>query len=563
VPWSFSALRFDDSLTTVLAADMTPGAGAEAAWRQLVDLTGRGRIAADAETLVRLSKLRAIVPPAVRAASARALAAAQPDAALVEFFADDEPGVAAPVLRHATLEEAAWLKLLPRLSPAGRSVLRSRRDLPDAVERGLESLGAIDFTLPSADLAPEPAHDAAPVPLPDAPLSPTSFLAVGDVARSLPVVAEALRRIDEPAVPASRFEIADIVARIDAFRRDKPPELPVKPLASPSFHFVTDAAGTIRWVDGVTRTTLVGVSLARADRQALAQVDAGVAGAVRGRQRFSDARLQVDGTSDAAGSWRIAGVPDFDAASGRFIGYRGVGRRPARHERAEASASDQLRQLVHELRTPVGAVSGFAELIETELLGPVPPVYRGRAGTIRGEAGQLLAAIDDLDTAARIDGSALQLTPAEVPLAPLIDRIVDDLRPLADLRGAHLAAGGERASVVADDRALERLLARLLATLVAAAEPGERIGIDVRRASDRVLISADRPRALTDVAGDVLFALDDAAAEGGPLLGAGFTLRLVRNLAAELGGALSIDRDALTLRLPAALIADMGQVATR
>jgi signal transduction histidine kinase len=556
-------VRFDDSLSTVLAADMTPGAGAEAAWRQLVDLTGRGRIAADPETLVRLSKLRAVVPPAVRAASARALAAAQPDAALVEFFAEDEPGVASPVLRHATLAEAAWLKLLPRLSPAGRSVLRSRRDLPDAVKRGLESLGAIDFTLPSADPRPEPVPEPEPVRVPDAPLSPTPFLAVGDVARSLPVVAEALRRADGPAAPAPRFEIADIVARIDAFRRDKPPELPAKPLARPSFRFVTDAAGTIRWVDGVARATLVGVSLASADRQALAQVDAGVKGAVRGRQRFADARLQIDGTSDAAGSWRIAGVPDFDEASGRFIGYRGVGRRPARHERAEASASDQLRQLVHELRTPVGAVSGFAELIETELLGPVPPVYRQRAGTIRSEAGQLLAAIDDLDTAARIDGAALQLTPAEVPLAPLIDRIVDDLRPLADLRGAQLAAGGERASVVADDRALERLLARLLATLVAAAEPGERIGIDVRRASDRVVISADRPRALTEIAGDALFALDDAAVEGGPLLGAGFTLRLVRNLAAELGGALSIDRDALTLRLPAVLIADMGQVATR
>lgn len=558
-------MRFDDSLSTVLAADMTSGAGADAAWRQLVDLVGRGRAPADARTLARLAALRPVVAQPVRAASARALAFAQPGATLVAFLAQDEPAVAAPVLRTATLDEDEWIALLPRLTPAGRAVLRGRRDLPPAVERGLASLGAIDFTLPAAEayllapdleLAPEPEPEpqvpVAMPPPPDAPLSPTPFLAVGEVARSLPVVAEALRRADEP-VPADvpRFEIADIVARIDAFRRDRTPAPPAPPPAEPGFRFVTDAAGVIRWVDGVGRAALVGMSLAVAGRQALAQVDAGVASAVRGRQRFADARLEVTGSSDAAGSWRIAGVPDFDRASGRFVGYRGTARRPARHQRAEASASDQLRQLVHELRTPVGAVSGFAELIGTELLGPVPPVYRERADRIRDEAGRLLAAIDDLDTAARIEGGALDLKPGSIALAPLIDRIVADLLPLAELRGAALEAGGERAAVAADDRATERLLSRLIAAAVSAAARGERIGVDVRRAGDRVSIAVTRPRALADIAGDAVFALDDAAVDGGPLLGAGFTLRLVRNLAAELGGTLAIGPDALTLRLPA------------
>lgn len=559
-------MRFDDSLRTVLAADTTYDAGAEATWRQLVDLIGRGRVPADAHTLGRLAGLREVVPKPVRAASARALAGANPPASLVAFFAEDEHAVAAPVLRGAKLGEAEWLDLLPRLTPAGRAVLRGRRDLPNAVGRGLASLGAIDFTLPGAPVADD-AIVAEELPSPVAPLSPSPFLAVGEVARSLPVVAEALRRAEGPPASApenqQRFEIAELVARLDAFRRDRADSPPEPPRVEPGFRFTTDAGGAIRWVDGVARAALFGVSLASAERQALAQVDAGVAGAVRGRRRFADARLEVAGGSNAAGSWRIAGVPDFDRASGRFIGYRGVARRPARHQRAEASASDQLRALVHELRTPVGAVSGFAELIETELLGPVPSAYRERAGAIRAEAGQLLAAIDDLDTAARIEGGALELRPGSVALRPLIDRIVADLRPLAEMRGARLEASGKRAHVAADDRATERLLARLLAALVAAAQPGERIGIEVRAAGDRVLIAVNRPRALADVSGETLFALDDAAVEGGPLLGAGFTLRLVRNLAAELDGALSIGPDALTLRLPAALIRDMGQAATR
>lgn len=82
-------MRFDDSLKTVLSADMATDFGAQSAWRQMVDLIGRGRSPADAESLARLQALRKLVPDTVRAASARALAFAKPDVALVRFFAED------------------------------------------------------------------------------------------------------------------------------------------------------------------------------------------------------------------------------------------------------------------------------------------------------------------------------------------------------------------------------------------------------------------------------------------------------------------------------------------
>ena len=36
-------VRFDDSLKTVLSADMESGFGAQSAWRQLIDLMGRAK----------------------------------------------------------------------------------------------------------------------------------------------------------------------------------------------------------------------------------------------------------------------------------------------------------------------------------------------------------------------------------------------------------------------------------------------------------------------------------------------------------------------------------------
>ena len=578
-------VRFDDHLRTVLAADMTPGFGAQSAWRQLVDLAGRGRVAADDDVISRLAALRPSVPTSVRMASARALAFERPDARLVAFFAEDEIAVAAPVLRTATLDPSDWLALLPALAPVGRSVLRSRRDLPADVVRGLESFGSVDFTIghdapatvavpvapdtPVDHIADAPPPLSVPVPVaeiavPDVSRSPSPFVPLGEVARGLPLVAEALRRAEEPG--ADRFEIADIVARIDAFRRDQPLATPAAtPRALDRFDFATDPTGTIRWIEGGGRAGLIGVSMVRTVPQGLARIDGVVAGAVRRRDRIADGRLEIGGTSELAGSWRLSAQPDFDPATGRFVGYAGTARRPARHEQAEAAGAnaDGLRQLVHELRTPANAVAGFAEFIETQLLGPVSPTYRERAGTIRRHAADLLAAIEDLDTAARIEGGALSLAPGEVAVAALLRSAAYELAPLATARGATLAMSETDALIAVDERAAERLVSRLLAALLATASAGETIGVTVATEGDRILLAIDRPRALAALSSDALFALGGGDPEegGAPLLGIGFTLRLARNLAAELGGALSIGADRLTLRLPTVSTSRMGQAS--
>ena len=588
-------MRFDDSLKTVLSADMDSGFGAQSAWRQLVDLMGRGRIAADEPGLARLRLLRQAVPLAVRSASARALAFATPPAPLVGLFAEDAFAVAAPLLRTVTLDADTWIALLPRLSPQGRALLRHRRDLPAAVERALESFGSVDFVLSdaAADVAPVPvASDVgpaevepavAPTPVVDAPV-PEPVLAPPVPA---PVAAEPIvvapRVLAMPTVTvappeprpiaAGGFQIADVVARIDAFQRQR------EPLAAPAeaveqapatcFRFDTDSAGVICAVDGVTRGPLIGVSLAVGAPQGVVRIDAGINGAFRQRQRFADVRLDVGGSSDAGGAWRVTGEPQFDAATGRFTGYAAIARRPRSDEDAGrpaqgSGASESLRQLVHELRTPTNAISGFAELIEAQLLGPVSPVYRDHAATIRRHADGLIAAIEDLDTAARIEGRALELRPRAVAIEPLLERIAADLAPLAALRGTALDIHpmGDHAAL-ADDRAMERLLSRLLATLTSAAVAGERIDIaEAPAPAGQVALCFARPHALGTGGEDALLSIDaDAGEEGAPLLGAGFALRLARNLASEMGGALIFGDHLLTLRLPAAVQEGMEQAA--
>ncbi|WP_244624580.1 histidine kinase dimerization/phospho-acceptor domain-containing protein [Sphingomonas sp. So64.6b] len=610
-------LRFDDSLETVLSADMSTPFGAQSAWRQLVDLIGRRRVPVDSTAIARLQVLRAQVPPPVRAASARSLAFADPPAALVQLFADDEIAVAAPVLRVARMRVDQWIAMLPGLSPAGRSVLRHRRDLAPEVRRALESFGAVDFRLPAAEVIPlsdlasgaersaidqivvEPGNEAeAPAgaanPIFQPPVD-SAFVSLGSVALGLPVVAEALRLADD--VPASiepqadgPFQINELLQRIDAYQRQREdsPTVPLfrstpdaqpalfelEPVVAPSFRFETDAAGVVRWIEGAARAALIGLSLDFAALPNGSRVDGVAAGAFRRRAGFANARLVVDGQSDAAGQWRITGIPVFDRESGRFTGYRGTARRPRADESAEPihasrnPQSDALRQLVHELRTPTNAIAGFAEMIETQLLGPVPQPYRDHAGTIRNQVADLLTAIDDIDLAARIESNALDLRPGTVPVAPLLAQVAGDLAPLAGLRGSFLTIdpGPLDMAIAGDDRAVERLIARLMATLVASGSQGETIGVTAALGSDaQIIFTFDRPRTLAAYGAESILTIDaetEAEAEGAPLLGTGFALRLARNLAAELGGALAIGEQNLTLCLPAAVIAVVEQASS-
>jgi hypothetical protein len=147
----------------------------------------------------------------------------------------------------------------------------------------------------------------------------------------------------------------------------------------------------------------------------------------------------------------------------------------------------------------------------------------------------------------------------------LLARIVGDLGPLAALRSAVIDCRAAPDVVIAgDDRAVERLIGRLLATLVASAQAGERIVVSAVREEALVAIAFDRPHALSAYTAEALLQIDaenEAEQAGAPLLGTGFALRLARNLASELGGALTLGDTALTLRLPAAVTAGMGQAS--
>lgn len=508
-----------------------------AAWRQLVDLAAQNRADADIPGSVfdTLEAWRGDVPLASRQAAARSLVGLAIAPELFAYFARDALSVAAPLAGTARFAPEQWRALLPKLPSPVRALLRHRDNFDNDTRRALASLGPADRVI-----------EAAPLALVDVPpaLDPVGG---GVPIRALVDRIAAYRR-DHPMAPPQRGAEPDPEARADSFR------------------FETGMDGVVIWVEGAPREALIGLSIARVAEAPDHGVDGQAAGAYRRRAPFRDTRLSVAGAGPSAGAWRISAVPHFDPRDGRFLGYRGAARRPRTEEDARVPASDglygsslradSLRQLVHELRTPLNAILGFAEMIEAQILGPAAQDYRTRARTIAGEARRLITAVDDLDTAARAESEALDDDTGAVDLAELLRTLARELALSTDARGAHLRFALDPAPPVAiDSRVAERMVSRLLAATIAAAAPGEAIDVRLTATQGGAAIAIDRPRAL---AGERETALLDPGygPEGdwpdAPLLGLGFALRLVRNLAERSGGGFAIQAERFVLSLPIA-----------
>jgi len=520
-------VRFDDRLLTVLNQPAEDRHDAAVRWRQLVDLVARsGANSASSVTSEALEAIRQEAPrveETIRAATARAVAALPLPLGLLEYFASDSLSVAAPVLAAATLDASQW--------------------------RALSAVADEETKAFIATLHPDARADA------------SAEIGV----RQLAEVATEVRGAELEPAPAASHSLQDVIDRIERRRRlrsGQPSESAAgepTPLGSPAlFRWECGPGGEIAWVEGAPRGPLIGRSIARQQESDDDRVDVDVIRAFAVRAPFRDALLRVGGAGPVAGEWKISGVPAFEPSDGRFAGYRGVALRDARPVAAAAtleetvpdvlSDPDSLRELVHEIKTPLNAIMGFAEIIEGQYLGPADRGYRERAAEIGRQARLLLTGIDDLDFAAKVH-SAKGATRERVDLATLLDRAAGELKDVAGKRGVQVIATPPRGDVPAavEPELADRLLLRLFTALAERAAPGDKLQVWTELVNGSARISVTRPAVLGAIPDSELF-----GGEGGDGLPGGFSLRLARGLARIAGGDLVSSRDAFALVFPRA-----------
>jgi signal transduction histidine kinase len=278
------------------------------------------------------------------------------------------------------------------------------------------------------------------------------------------------------------------------------------------------------------------------------------------RLPFDDTPVKLP-TPALEGEWRLSGIPAFSPSDGRFLGYRGIAVREGMEEAPQQKSAlpaamadaDTLRETIHEIKTPLNAIIGFAEIIDGQYLGPAHRNYRHRAAEIVSQARMLLAAIEDLDFAAR-----LQAQPAEkgasTDLAEILPPLAEDWGNRAMARDVRLrivtALGSLRCAL--EPELARRLLGRLIGAAVESTPDGQQVDVDVKEGKRALTISVTRPastRQLTDAqVMDPAFQVDGA--EGASPLGLGFALRLVRGLAQLASGSLRLTHGEIQVVLP-------------
>ena len=516
-------MRFDDRLLTVLNQPAEDRHDAAVRWRQLVDLVARAGtsssspIVADALHAIRNEAQRVEEP--LRAAAARAVAALPLPLGLLEYFASDSLAVSAPILAAATLDRRQWQSLHAAADSETRSFIETLQ--PGLLDR------------------PEPHVEPAPTSEPSFPADPQA-----PAAYSPPSLHEVVERIER------RRQLRAVQPVASAGAETMAPE------ATALFRWECGPGGEIAWVEGAPRGPLIGRSIARTHEGDGDRVDQQVVRAFAMRAPFRDASLTVKSGGPVSGEWKISGIPAFEPADGRFAGYRGVALREVPVEQATVlqdtvpdilADPDSLRELVHEIKTPLNAIIGFAEIIEGQYLGPADRGYRDRAGEIVRQARLLLTAIDDLDFAAKVH-SATGATRGRVDLAALVDREAGELREMAGRRGAELELTRPRHDLPAavQPELADRLLFRLFEAMAQQAERGERLHVTVEQTGDGARIAISRPASMRDVTDTQIF----ETGQGDLSAGGGFSLRLVRGLTRIAGGELVSSRDSFALLFP-------------
>jgi hypothetical protein len=536
-------LRFDDRLETALRQATHSEREVASNWRQLIDILSQNPQNFPFDLVAAgLMQARRLLPDthvAERLAAVQSLTGRIQSPPLVQLLAADVASVASATIMGAQLSDQQWSELIPQLPVRARGFLRNRNDLGPLALRSLAIWSSADFVLPDNSIQ---------AVLPD-------------------ISAEDGRQ------PGMR--ISDIVERIERLRRDREnaeaPQLPLEGGEGVAFdasiteiRFETDDMGTVSWVEGAPRGALVGVGISEPAFADGPGPDAFGAAAFRQRMPLENVRMRLCGALIIEGDWRINAAPFFDAFSGRFRGYRGIFRRPnaaesARIDPATTENGEHLQQLVHELRTPLGAILGFSEIIEQQLFGPVSSDYRVLARNIMNDAERLLAGFDDLSMAARIETGRFSAGQGTTDCSWLATRLAERLQGLSDSLSVtlNLAKADPVRPFAIDNELTERLFSRLLSAVIIGCEPGEELGGRFRTELGAMPVNRfvlSLPKKLQSLSEEELLGsvpLISDVPDQAPLLGLGFSLRLVRSLANNVKGDLRFYNNTLILSLPA------------
>ncbi|HET8656449.1 MAG TPA: ATP-binding protein [Longimicrobiaceae bacterium] len=231
-------------------------------------------------------------------------------------------------------------------------------------------------------------------------------------------------------------------------------------------------------------------------------------------------------------------------------------------EDANQAKSTFLAVMSHELRTPLNAISGYIQILEMEIHGPLTDAQRDDLGRIGRSQRHLLGLINDILNLSRIEAGRIEYQIESVPVEEIVAGVTPMIEPQLGRKNVAFTVDVEPGSVVRADREkAQQVLINLLGNAAKFTPAGGRVRLDAAPANggaDRLLIRVSdtgigiRPEELSSVFEPFVRA-NNSRTRGTE--GSGLGLAISRQMARGMGGELTAEStpgegSVFTLALP-------------
>jgi len=150
-------------------------------------------------------------------------------------------------------------------------------------------------------------------------------------------------------------------------------------------------------------------------------------------------------------------------------------------ERVTESRIRLLSGITHDVKNPLGAARGYAELLQLGIKGPLSDEQRSAVDGIQRSLDQGLAIINDLLDIARAESGHLAIRNVSMDLAGVVREAVGDHQAMASRAGhrIHFAARPEPLFITSDPARVRQVVDNLLSNAIKYTPSPGRISVDV------------------------------------------------------------------------------------
>jgi two-component system phosphate regulon sensor histidine kinase PhoR len=158
---------------------------------------------------------------------------------------------------------------------------------------------------------------------------------------------------------------------------------------------------------------------------------------------------------------------------------------------ADKAKSDFISTISHELRTPLTSITGYLEMLQDGLGGPLNENQQMMIDVVDRNSHRLLTLIEDVLTLSRLESGAVRFSHAETEVRSLVSAAVETLLPQIHTNGLLLEVDVAHncGTVTGDEDQLERVVLNLLNNAVKFTPEGGRLSINAYRQDKTVTIS--------------------------------------------------------------------------